>query len=58
MIFIYLFNLIFLFILFTLMFPVPVRIIPLFQFVADIGWTNTVAGAALTMGGVWVVLNG
>jgi len=39
-------NAVFLFILFTLMFPVPVRIIPLFQFVADIGWTNTVAGVA------------
>lgn len=37
---------IFLFILFTLMFPVPVRIVPLFQFVVDIGWANTIAGVA------------
>lgn len=39
-------NLVFLFILFTLMFPVPVRIVPLFQLVADLGWTNTIAGVA------------
>ena len=39
-------NLVFLFILFTLMFPVPVRIVPLFQLVADFGWTNTIAGVA------------
>lgn len=37
---------VFLFILFTLMFPVPVRIVPLFQFVAEIGWANTIAGVA------------
>jgi len=39
-------NLVFLFILFTMMFPVPVRIVPLFQLVADFGWTNTIAGVA------------
>jgi sn-glycerol 3-phosphate transport system permease protein len=30
------------FILLTLLLPVPVRIVPLFQMMADLGWTNTV----------------
>ncbi|ATW89100.1 sn-glycerol 3-phosphate transport system permease protein [Halohasta litchfieldiae] len=34
-------NLVFLFILFTLMLPVPVRFIPLFQLINDLGWGNT-----------------
>jgi sn-glycerol 3-phosphate transport system permease protein len=34
-------NAIFFLILFTLMFPVPVRIVPLFELMADLGWTNT-----------------
>jgi sn-glycerol 3-phosphate transport system permease protein len=34
-------NSIFFLILFTLMFPVPVRIVPLFELMADLGWTNT-----------------
>ncbi|PSQ37520.1 glycerol-3-phosphate ABC transporter permease [Halobacteriales archaeon SW_10_66_29] len=34
-------DLLFLFILFTLLLPVPVRFIPLFQLVADMGWTNS-----------------
>jgi sn-glycerol 3-phosphate transport system permease protein len=37
-------NLIFLFILFTLMLPVPVRIIPLFELMVDMGWSNTLIG--------------
>ena len=32
---------VFMFILLTLLLPVPVRIIPLFQLMADLGWTNT-----------------
>lgn len=32
---------IFLFVLLTLLLPVPVRIVPLFQLMADLGWTNT-----------------
>jgi sn-glycerol 3-phosphate transport system permease protein len=32
---------IFMFILLTLLLPVPVRIVPLFQLLADLGWTNT-----------------
>lgn len=32
---------IFMFILLTLLLPVPVRIVPLFQLVADLGWTNS-----------------
>jgi sn-glycerol 3-phosphate transport system permease protein len=32
----------FFFILFTLMFPVPVRIVPLFELMADLGWANTI----------------
>ncbi|CQH56473.1 ABC-type transport system permease protein (probable substrate glycerol-3-phosphate) [Halobacterium hubeiense] len=32
---------IFMFILLTLLLPVPVRIVPLFQLMADLGWTNT-----------------
>jgi sn-glycerol 3-phosphate transport system permease protein len=34
-------NLVFLFILFTLMLPVPVRFVPLFQLVNDLGWGNS-----------------
>lgn len=32
---------VFIFILLTLLLPVPVRIVPLFQLMADLGWTNT-----------------
>lgn len=32
---------IFMFILLTLLLPVPVRIVPLFQMMAELGWTNT-----------------
>ncbi|WP_353633857.1 carbohydrate ABC transporter permease [Halobacterium sp. NMX12-1] len=32
---------VFMFILLTLLLPVPVRIVPLFQLMADLGWTNT-----------------
>ncbi|MFB6090906.1 MAG: carbohydrate ABC transporter permease [Halobellus sp.] len=32
---------IFMFILLTLLIPVPVRIVPLFQLMADLGWANT-----------------
>ncbi len=34
-------GLIFVFILVTLMMPVPVRIVPLFKFVSNLGWGNT-----------------
>lgn len=34
-------NLVFLFILFTLMLPVPVRFVPLFELINDLGWGNT-----------------
>ncbi|MFC4248042.1 carbohydrate ABC transporter permease [Natribaculum luteum] len=34
-------NLTFAFVLVTLMLPVPVRIVPLFQLVADLGWVNS-----------------
>jgi sn-glycerol 3-phosphate transport system permease protein len=34
-------NAVFFFILFTLMFPVPVRIVPLFELMVDLGWANT-----------------
>jgi sn-glycerol 3-phosphate transport system permease protein len=34
-------NLVFLFVLFTLMLPVPVRFVPLFELVNDLGWGNT-----------------
>jgi sn-glycerol 3-phosphate transport system permease protein len=34
-------NAIFFLILFTLMFPVPVRIVPLYELVAALGWSNT-----------------
>lgn len=34
-------DLVFLFILFTLMLPVPVRFIPLFQVINELGWGNT-----------------
>jgi sn-glycerol 3-phosphate transport system permease protein len=34
-------RLVFFFILFTLMFPVPVRIVPLFELMVDLGWTNS-----------------
>jgi sn-glycerol 3-phosphate transport system permease protein len=34
-------NLAFLFILFTLLLPVPVRFVPLFRLVTDIGWNDT-----------------
>ncbi|MGQ4554403.1 ABC transporter permease subunit [Halobellus sp. GM3] len=33
-------NLVFLFILFTLMLPVPVRFVPLFRLISDLGWGN------------------
>lgn len=35
-------DLVFLFILFTLLLPVPVRFIPLFQLMNDLGWSNTI----------------
>lgn len=35
-------DLAFLFILFTLLLPVPVRFIPLFQLMNDLGWSNTI----------------
>ncbi|WP_081655589.1 carbohydrate ABC transporter permease [Halopiger goleimassiliensis] len=31
-------------ILFTLMLPIPVRIVPLYQLLVDVGWANTFAG--------------
>jgi sn-glycerol 3-phosphate transport system permease protein len=34
---------VFLFVLFTLMLPVPVRFVPLFQLINDLGWGNTLA---------------
>lgn len=34
-------NLIFLFILFTLLLPVPVRFVPLYRLTVDIGWNNS-----------------
>ena len=34
-------NLIFLFILFTLLLPVPVRFVPLYRLAVDIGWNNS-----------------
>jgi len=34
-------DMVFLFILFTLMLPVPVRFIPLFELINDLGWGNT-----------------
>lgn len=37
-------NLVFMFILFTLMLPVPVRIVPLFELMVDMGWSNTLIG--------------
>lgn len=36
-------RLIFFFILFALLFPVPVRIVPLYELMADLGWVNTYA---------------
>ena len=35
-------NLVFLFILFTLLLPVPVRFVPLYRLVTGLGWNNTV----------------
>lgn len=40
-------NLLFFFILITLMFPVPVRIVPLFELMVDLNWTNTMAALTL-----------
>jgi len=40
-------DLVFLFILFTLMLPVPVRFIPLFELINDLGWGNTVAAITI-----------
>lgn len=37
-------NLVFYLILFTLLMPLPVRIVPLYQLMAEIGWLNTFAG--------------
>ncbi len=37
-------NLVFYAILFTLLMPLPVRIVPLYQLMADFGWLNTFAG--------------
>jgi len=34
-------DLVFLFILFTLLLPVPVRFVPLFRLINDLGWSNT-----------------
>jgi sn-glycerol 3-phosphate transport system permease protein len=35
-------NLVFLFVLFTLLLPVPVRFVPLYRLVTGLGWNNTV----------------
>jgi len=40
-------DLVFLFILFTLMLPVPVRFVPLFELVNDLGWGNTLAAITI-----------
>lgn len=37
-------NVVFMIILFTLLLPIPVRIIPLYQFMIDLGWANSFAG--------------
>lgn len=37
-------NLVFYLILLTLLMPLPVRVVPLYQLMADIGWLNTFAG--------------
>ena len=37
-------NLVFYVILFTLLMPLPVRIVPLYQLMAELGWLNTFAG--------------
>lgn len=37
-------QLVFYTILFTLMMPIPVRIVPLYQLMVDLGWTNSFAG--------------
>jgi len=37
-------NLVFYLILFTLLMPLPVRVVPLYQLMAEIGWLNTFAG--------------
>jgi sn-glycerol 3-phosphate transport system permease protein len=34
-------NLVFLFVLFTLLLPVPVRFVPLYRLIVDMGWNNT-----------------
>lgn len=34
-------NLVFLFVLFTLLLPVPVRFVPLYRLIVDLGWNNT-----------------
>lgn len=36
-------RLVFFFVLFALMFPVPVRIVPLYELIADLGWINSYA---------------
>jgi sn-glycerol 3-phosphate transport system permease protein len=37
-------NLVFYLILFTLLMPLPVRVVPLYQLMAEVGWLNTFAG--------------
>jgi sn-glycerol 3-phosphate transport system permease protein len=38
---------VFLFILFTLMLPVPVRFVPLYELVTNLGWSNTMAAITI-----------
>lgn len=40
-------DLVFLFILFTLMLPVPVRFVPLYELVVDLGWANTLTAITI-----------
>jgi len=40
-------DFVFLFILFTLMLPVPVRFVPLYELVVNIGWSNTLAAITI-----------
>lgn len=40
-------DLVFLFILFTLMLPVPVRFVPLYELVTQFGWSNTFAAITI-----------
>lgn len=40
-------RIVFLGILFTLLFPIPVRVVPLYQLMAEIGWQDTIYGLTL-----------